>query len=116
MEKEPVVIDGECEIDGYVIEPETLTFWADTFRYEDVLRYQDGDVQLMIETPETTTYELHVEATDYPEIVEDSLRSGDRFSIEVECEYFDLNVDTARTEDKSGDTVTIVAEVPWSPL
>lgn len=114
--KDPVTLnESVVEIDGQPVEFDSLHFWADTFRHADLLRYQSGDdVQMMFtDNPETTTYELTVEATDLPDFLTDYWQTGERFSVNVENEYFDLNVGDAWVADHDDDTetITIVAKV-----
>lgn len=108
-----VLIDGE-EVSDY----ESFQFWADTFRHMDILQYQkDQDVKNMItNVPEKTTYEIEITAESLPPVVEAAWETGKRFAIHVENEYFNLDIDTARVADYTGNTVTIVAEALWRPL
>lgn len=115
IRKDPVTLnESEVEVEGEPLNFETLKFWSDTFRQTDLLQYQDeSDVQMMFTNPETTTYELKLTTDDVPEYLNRLWETGERFSIRVESQYFDLDVDTARVaklDDEEG-IVTIVARV-----
>jgi hypothetical protein len=116
--KDPVSLtDSVIEVEGTELDCDSCEFWADTFRDEDLLQYQDGDVQMMITYPDqTTTYELTLEATEFPNIVEQSWLTGDRFSIRVESKYFDLVLDNAHTVDFQDGLATIVAKIEWRAM
>lgn len=117
QQKDPVPLtDSVVEVEGTELNCDYCEFWADTFRNEDLLRYQDGDVQMMIMNDETTTYELTLEASDFPNVVEKSWLSGDRFAIRVESTYFDLVLENARTVNFEDGLATIVAEIEWRAL
>lgn len=116
--KDPVLLtDSVVEVEGTELDCDACEFWADTFRNEDLLRYQDGDVQMMItNTDETTTYELTLEASDFPKVIEQSWLTGDRFSIRVESKYFDLVLENAHTVDFQDGLATIVAQIEWRAM
>lgn len=118
LTKDPVMLnDSLVEVEGENLDYDTLTFWSDTFRHTDFLRYQDGDVQMMpTNTPETTTFELTLTVEDVPEYLDQFWKTGERFSIYVENEYFDLSVDNARIEGLDDGTITIVANVLWRAM
>jgi len=118
LHKDPVALnDSLIEVDGEKLEYESLSFWSDTFRNADLLQYQESDVRLMpTNTPETTTFEITVTVADVPEYLETFWETGERFSIYVENEYFDLSVDNARIEGLDDGTVTIVANVRWRAM
>lgn len=113
LNKEPVMLNkSDIEVEGNELEFDTMTFWADTFRHADLLQYQDDDVQMMItNNPETTTFELTLDVSEVPEYLSEFWKTGERFSISVDNEYFDLAVDNARVERLKDKSVTIVAQV-----
>jgi len=118
QQKDPVLLtDSVVEVEGTELDCDACEFWADTFRNEDLLRYQEGDVQMMITHPdETTTYELTLKASDFPNVIEDSWLTGDRFSIRVESSYFDLALQNAHTVNLEDGLATIVAEIEWRAM
>lgn len=118
QQKDPVSLtDSVVEVEGTELDCDSCEFWADTFRNEDLLRYQDGDVQMMITHPdETTTYELTLEAADFPQVIEQSWLTGDRFNIRVESKYFDLVLQNAHTVKFEDGLATIVAQIEWRAL
>lgn len=111
--KQPVVLnESTVEIEGNTIDYDNLSFWADSFRRTDLLRYQDGDVKMMYtETPETTTYELIVTTEAVPDLLTTLWKTGERFSISVENSFFDLAVDNAWIANLADGVVTIIADV-----
>lgn len=112
LNKDPVTLnDSVVEIDGHELDFTRLRFWSDTFKQADLLRYQDGDVQMMFDNPETTTYELTLTTEQVPDYITQYSKSGERFPIHIENEYFDLTVDNARIERLDDGTFTIVARV-----
>lgn len=120
QKKEPVTLnDSDVEIGGTELSDyEAFRFWSDTFRHMDMLRYQENDgVQYMItNVPETTTFEIEIVSENLPSMIEKAWKTGKRFAIHVENEYFDLDVKTAWVADYEEGNATIVAEVGWQPL
>lgn len=117
--KEPVTLnDSEVEIAGKELSFDSFRFWSDTFRHEDMLRYQDeSGVQYMItEVPETTTFEIQIAGINMPSLIEKLWKTGKRFAMRVENSYFNLDVDTARVEQYEDGSATIVADVSFEPL
>lgn len=102
--------DSVVEINGDELDHDWLTFWSDTFRHTDLLQHQDGDVKMMFtNTDETTTFELTLALSEVPDHLRRLSRTGDRFTIAVETDHFNLHVDSARIERLDDGLVTIVA-------
>lgn len=118
LTKDPVMLNESLiEVEGETLDYNKMTFWSDTFLHADLLRYQDGEVQMMPKnTEQTTTFELNIKTDDVPEYLRKCWQTGERFSIYIENQYFDLDVDNARIEGLEDGTITIVANVLWRAM